>query len=337
MSHAPEDDAAVDDDFLPAPRRHGHHRVEELFPGGQPTTARFVVKPPSFPATPAILPADPDDLDAALEPAVEVLRGRKVAALTGAGLSTDSGIPDYRSPGAPPRHPMTHQQFVASPAFRRHYWARNHVGWRYLLAAQPNGGHAGFANLERAGVLSGLITQNIDLLHLRAGSTRVVHLHGRYDAVLCLSCGARYSREELDDVLVALNPHFRERLEDIGDVEVAPDADAVLGSTAGFVVADCPRCGGILKPDVVFFGDNTPRERVAEAFSYLDDAEALLVAGSSLAVMGGLRFVRRAAKEGKPVVIINRGPTRGDELAAVRVHVGTSTAIPALADRLVSS
>ncbi|MHB1063452.1 MAG: NAD-dependent protein deacetylase [Georgenia sp.] len=280
------------------------------------------------------MPADPDDVAAALAPALGVLRGRRVTALTGAGLSTDSGIPDYRSPGSPPRHPMTHQQFLSSPAFRRHYWARNHLGWRHLLAAEPNAGHIGLARLEHAGVLTGLITQNIDLLHLRAGSNRVVHLHGRYDTVLCLRCGARFTRAEHDAALVALNPGWRERFGGVADVEVAPDADAVLESTADFVIADCPRCGGVLKPDVVFFGDNTPRERVARAYAFLDDAEALLVAGSSLAVMSGLRFVRRAAKEGKPVVIINRGPTRGDELATVRVHAGTSAALPVLAGQL---
>lgn len=324
---------ATESPFPPAPRRHGHHTVEELFPGGAPA-ARFVVKPAPVPPAHTDLAPDPEDIDEALAPAVELLHGRRVAALTGAGLSTDSGIPDYRSPGSPPRHPMTHQQFLSSDRFRQHYWARNHLGWRYLLGAEPNAGHTALARLERDGVLTGLITQNIDMLDVRAGSVRVVHLHGRYDTVLCLSCGARFTREEHDAALVALNPHWRERFEGVADVEVAPDADAVLETTSDFVVADCPRCGGILKPDVVFFGDNTPRERVDRAFAYLDDAEALLVAGSSLAVMGGLRFVRRAAKEGKPVVIINRGPTRGDDLAAVRVHAGTSAALPLLADRL---
>ncbi|WP_043501283.1 NAD-dependent protein deacetylase [Georgenia sp. SUBG003] len=271
-----------------------------------------------------------------MAPAVALLAGRKVAVLTGAGLSTDSGIPDYRSPGSPPRHPMTHQQFVSSAAFRRHYWARNHLGWRHLLAARPNAGHRALARMEHAGLMTGLITQNIDLLHVRAGSRRVIHLHGRYDRVVCLGCGAVVPRDEHDAALVALNPQWRERFRHVADLEVAPDADVVLESTADFRVADCPRCGGILKPDVVFFGDNTPRERVDKAYALVDDAEALLVAGSSLAVMSGLRFVRRVHKAGKPVAVVNRGPTRGDDLADVRVHVGTSEALPVLARELSS-
>ena len=315
--------------------RHGHHSVAELFPQTHAQTApRLVIKPaPVAPPAAGRVP-DPDDVGAALAPVVDLLAGRRVAALTGAGLSTDSGIPDYRSPGSPPRHPMTHQQFVSSPAFRRHYWARNHLGWRHLLAARPNAGHAALASMEHAGVVAGLVTQNIDLLHLRAGSRRVVHLHGRYDRVVCLSCGTVVPRAEHDAALVALNPHWRERFQHVADLEIAPDADVILDSTADFRVADCPRCGGILKPDVVFFGDNTPRARVEEAYAIVDDAEALLVAGSSLAVMSGLRFVRRAHKAGKPVAVVNRGPTRGDDLATVRVHVGTSEALPVLAREL---
>ncbi|WP_425555778.1 Sir2 family NAD-dependent protein deacetylase [Georgenia halophila] len=274
-------------------------------------------------------------MEAALEPLVDLLAGRRLAVLTGAGVSTDSGIPDYRSPGSSPRRPMTHQQFVSSAAFRRHYWARNHLGWRHLQAAEPNDGHRALAAMEQAGLLTGLITQNIDLLHVRAGSHDVIHLHGRYDRVLCLRCGLVLSREEHDETLVALNPHWRERFTDVADLEVAPDADVVLESTADFKIADCPRCGGILKPDVVFFGDNTSKERVEQAYALVDEAEGLLVAGSSLAVMGGLRFVRRAAKAQRPVGMVNRGATRGDELASVRVHVGTSEALPMLAARLV--
>ncbi|MPV37029.1 Sir2 family NAD-dependent protein deacetylase [Georgenia subflava] len=315
---------------------HGHHTVAELFPRTHADAPpRFVIKPAPVPPPTTDHPPDPEDVDAALAPVVASLAGRRLAVLTGAGLSTDSGIPDYRSPGAPPRHPMTHQQFVSSAAFRRHYWARNHLGWRHLHAARPNAGHVALAAMEDADLLTGLITQNIDLLHLRAGSRTVVHLHGRYDTVVCLSCGKTVSREEHDAVLVALNPHFG-RFEGVADLEVAPDADVVLESTADFEVADCSRCGGILKPDVVFFGDNTPRHRVEAAYALVDDADALLVAGSSLAVMSGLRFVRRAAKAGKPVAIINRGATRGDDLATVRLHAGTTTALPLLAAALTA-
>ncbi|MFC7404368.1 NAD-dependent protein deacetylase [Georgenia alba] len=289
----------------------------------------MTIAPPAEGALP-----DPEDVQAALQPLVELLSGRRLAVLTGAGISTDSGIPDYRSPGARPRRPMTHQQFVSSERFRRHYWARNHIGWRHLQQAEPNPGHHALAAMERAGLLTGLITQNIDLLHVRAGSRHVVHLHGRYDRVLCLACGLVLSREEHDATLVALNPHWLDSLSAVADLEVAPDADVVLDSTAEFRIADCPRCGGILKPDVVFFGDNTPRDRVEEAGAIVDEAEALLVAGSSLAVMGGLRYVRRAAKAGRPVGIVNRGTTRGDDLAHLRVHVGTSEALPTLARAL---
>lgn len=311
----------------------------ELFPtayASEQTHAlpRFVVKPALLAPPASALAPEPADLAAALRPVVDVLAGRRTAVLTGAGLSTDSGIPDYRSPGSPTRQPMTFQQFVSSEAFRRHYWARNHLGWRHLLAAQPNAGHVALAELEAAGVVPGVVTQNIDLLHLRAGSRNLVHLHGRYDRVVCLSCDVVLPRAEHDERLSALNPGWRERYAQVADVEVAPDADVVLDSTSDFRIADCPRCGGILKPDVVFFGSNTPRARVEAATALVDDADALLVAGSSLAVMSGLRFVRRAAKAGIPVVVLNRGPTRGDDLADVKVEVSTTRALPALVDAL---
>ncbi|WP_127573755.1 Sir2 family NAD-dependent protein deacetylase [Georgenia faecalis] len=314
------------------------HGLAELFPtayrqGRATTVPRIVVKPAPLPPPASALVPEPEDLDAALAPVLNVLAGRRLAALTGAGVSTDSGIPDYRSPGSPVRQPMTFQQFCSSEAFRRHYWARNHLGWRHLRDAKPNAGHAALAALEARGLLTGLVTQNIDLLHVRAGSRAVVHLHGRYDRVKCLTCGAVIPREQHDADLVALNPGWRERHEHVADVEVAPDADVVLESTAGFRITDCA-CGGVLIPDVVFFGSNTPRERVAAATAIVDDAAALLVAGSSLAVMSGLRFVRRAARAGHPVVILNRGPTRGDDLATVKVDVGTSRALPYLAARL---
>ena len=265
---------------------------------------------------------------------MSVLAGHRLAVLTGAGLSTDSGLPDYRGPDARPRNPMTYSQFVGSAGYRRHYWARNHLGWHSVFRTEPNPGHRALAELERAGTVLGVITQNVDRLHERAGSIRVVDLHGHYDRIRCLTCGWECTRSELDQRLLALNPGFLERVTELGDVEVAPDADAVLETTAGFVVADCPVCGGVLKPDIVFFGESVPQARVQAAFRIVDEADALLVAGTSLAVFSGLRYVRHAAGAGKPVVIINRGLTRGDELATVRLNAGTSETLSLLANRL---
>jgi NAD-dependent SIR2 family protein deacetylase len=275
------------------------------------------------PAVPAL------PLGSGVAAAAEVLSGLRIAVVTGAGISTDSGIPDYRGPDSPPRTPMTYQQFVSDPAFRRTYWARNHVGWRHVHRTEPNDGHRALARLEGRGVVVGVITQNVDRLHHVAGSRRVVDLHGTYADVVCLACGAHTTRDLLAARLEALNPGFAERAT-VADVEIAPDADAVIASTEGFVVADCERCGGMLKPDITYFGENVPPERVANAYALIDDADALLVAGSSLAVMSGLRFVRHAAKTGRPVVVINRGRTRGDDLASVRVDAGTSEVLAAL-------
>lgn len=277
-------------------------------------------------------PAGQAELDAA----ISALTGRRVVALTGAGFSTDSGLPDYRGPQAKPRHPMTYDQFVGSAGFRRHYWARNHLGWHRMHRTEPNAGHLALARLESDGVVAGVITQNVDRLHQRAGSRRVVDLHGHYDLIRCLSCGWTCDRAELDARLLALNPDFLQRVSELGDIEIAPDADVVLEATADFVVADCPGCGGVLKPDIVFFGESVPAERVRSAFELLDSAGAVLVAGTSLAVMSGLRFVRHAARAGKPIVIVNRGLTRGDELATVRLNAGTSETLEYLASRLTT-
>jgi NAD-dependent SIR2 family protein deacetylase len=265
---------------------------------------------------------------------VSVLAGRRIAVLTGAGVSTDSGIPDYRGPDSPPSNPMTIRQFTSDPVFRQRYWARNHVGWRHMDATLPNAGHRALANLEAIGVVSGLITQNVDLLHTDAGSQAVVNLHGTYAQVVCLACDHTLTRAELAEQLEALNPGFIERAEKVGAIAVAPDADATVEETASFRYVDCPRCGGMLKPDIVYFGENVPKERVAEAYSLVDGADALLVAGSSLTVFSGLRFVRQAAAAGKPVAIINRGPTRGDALATVKVDSGCSELLTLLADEL---
>lgn len=264
---------------------------------------------------------------------LELIAGRRVAVLTGAGISTDSGIPDYRGPSSPPRNPMTYQQFVGDPEFRQRYWARNHVGWRRMDAARPNPGHRALARLERAGVVTGVITQNVDLLHTKAGSRRVIDLHGTYARVRCLNCEALISRMSLADRLEAANPGFAESVTD--GLEVAPDADAVVTDTAHFRMVDCEQCGGMLKPDIVYFGENVPKPRVAQAYTLVDDADVLLAAGSSLTVMSGLRFVRHAAKSARPVIILNRGRTRGDDLATLTLDTGCSELLTALADTLI--
>jgi NAD-dependent SIR2 family protein deacetylase len=267
-----------------------------------------------------------------LREVLELLSGRPLAVLTGAGLSTDSGIPDYRGPGSVPRNPMTYQQFVSDEASRRRYWARNHAGWRHMRRAEPNSGHFALAELEQRGVLTGLITQNVDRLHQAAGSRKVIDLHGRFDRVVCLDCRTTMDRAALALRLEELNAGWMAGRSDAGDV--APDADADVSDTEGFVVAACEICGGMLKPDFVYFGENVPKDRVAAAYALVDAAAVLLVAGSSLTVMSGLRFVRHAAKQNKPVVIINRGRTRGDDLATVKVEAGTSESLQALSAEL---
>jgi NAD-dependent SIR2 family protein deacetylase len=254
----------------------------------------------------------------------ELLDGRPTVVLTGAGLSTDSGIPDYRGPNAPARMPMTFQEFVAAPEHQQRYWARAHLGWSRMGRAEPNAGHHALARLERLGHVSFLITQNVDGLHERAGSRRMTALHGRISDVICLDCRERSSRTALQHRMSGDNPGW---LEEHARVVARPDGDVELEETRRFVVPTCG-CGGRLKPDVVFFGENVPRERVQRCYRAVDEAiaedGALLVAGSSLTVMSGLRFVRYAAKAGLPVVIVNRGATRGDPLATVKVEAGTS-------------
>jgi NAD-dependent SIR2 family protein deacetylase len=265
---------------------------------------------------------------------VALLHGRRVAVLTGAGMSTDSGIPDYRGPDSPPSNPMTIRQFTSDRAFRQRYWARNHVGWRHMDETLPNAGHRALAALEHAGVVSGVITQNVDLLHTKAGSRTVINLHGTYAQVICLDCGNTMSRAALAELLEAANPGFVERAEAVGGIAVAPDADAVVGDTTSFRTIDCGYCGGMLKPDIVYFGENVPKDRVNEAYSLVDGADALLVAGSSLTVHSGYRFVRHATTRGITIAIINRGRTRGDDLARVKIDNGCSPMLALLADEL---
>ena len=268
---------------------------------------------------------------------VALLAGRQVAVLTGAGLSTDSGIPDYRGPDSPPANPMTIRQFTSSTDYRRRYWARNHLGWRHMAQTEPNAGHRALARLERAGVVTGVITQNVDLLHTKAGSRTVINLHGTYARVVCLDCGHTMSRAALAERLESANPGFAQRAEQVGGLAVAPDADAVVGDTATFRFVDCPACDGMLKPDIVYFGESVAKEVVDQAYSLVDQSDALLVAGSSLTVFSGYRFVRHAAARNLPIAIINRGATRGDDLATVKVEGGCSAMLTLLADELTAS
>ncbi|MFG3442951.1 NAD-dependent protein deacetylase [Nonomuraea sp. NPDC047897] len=262
----------------------------------------------------------------------ELVAGGGVAVLSGAGLSTESGIPDYRGPTGRARRaePMTYQRFVGSAQARRRYWARSHVGWRQIGQARPNAGHHAVTVLERHGLLAGIVTQNVDGLHQAAGARQVIELHGGLDRVACLSCRRRTSRAELDQRLRAANPGWE------ASGRINPDGDAVLTDeqVEGFRVVDCTGCGGLLKPDVVFFGENVPRDRVDACFALVGGARALLVLGSSLAVRSGLRFVTRAAELGIPIGIVNQGPTRGDADATVTLDAPLGDALGALVARL---
>ena len=262
--------------------------------------------------------------------------GGGVAVLSGAGLSTESGIPDYRGPsGVARRHtPMTYQTFIGDPLARRRYWARSHLGWRRIARARPNAGHRAVAELERAGVLAGIVTQNVDGLHQAGGARTVIELHGNLDRIVCLDCGAADTREEHDDRLRLANPGF-----DAEVLAVNPDGDVDLDDAEldGFQPVDCGGCpGGMLKPDVVFFGETVPIDRVRDSYELVENAQLLLVLGSSLTVMSGRRFVLRAAKLGIPVAICNQGPTRGDAYAALTVDAPLGSVLPEFARRVTS-
>ncbi|GGV86001.1 NAD-dependent protein deacetylase [Streptomyces massasporeus] len=268
-----------------------------------------------------------------LEPVTDALRTGGVLVLSGAGISTESGIPDYRGEGGSlSRHtPMTYQDFTADARARRRYWARSHLGWRTFGRARPNAGHQAVAAFGRQGLLSGVITQNVDGLHQAAGSEDVVELHGTLTRVICLSCGAFSPRHELALRLEEANPAFEPVAAGIN-----PDGDADLtdDQVGGFRVVPCTACGGTLKPDVVFFGETVPPQRVEHCRELVRAATSVLVLGSSLTVMSGLRFVRQAAKEGKPVLIVNRDQTRGDQHALTRVSLPLGTALGTVAHRL---
>lgn len=261
------------------------------------------------------------------------LRGRRVAVLSGAGISTDSGIPDYRGPRGSlrTRNPVKLHEFLRSEADRRRYWARSCLGWPFITERRPNPGHLAVAALQQAGALGSVITQNVDGLHQAAGATDVLELHGTLHWVVCLDCSTRMGRQDLQERMLARNPGWLER-----SVEMAPDGDAELPPeiTDHFAVEPCPICGGILKPDVVFFGEQVPGDRVEASFAIVRQAEVLLVLGSSLTVYSGFRFADAAARAGTPVVIINQGPTRADSLAALRVDAPLSPTLRGLQTRL---
>jgi NAD-dependent SIR2 family protein deacetylase len=265
---------------------------------------------------------------------VDVVTSGDVLILSGAGLSTESGIPDYRGPTGLARRatPMTYQTFTGSAAARRRYWARSYLGWRYIAQAAPNQGHRAVAELSRRGLLAGIITQNVDGLHQAAGASEVTELHGSLHRVICLSCGQRTSRTELDRRLEAANPGWDTRAATL----INPDGDAVLNdeATDSFRVADCSACQGVLKPDVVFFGENVPRPRAEACYAMVESASALVVLGSSLTVMSGFRYVRHAASLRLPVVIVNQGATRGDPYATAALDAPLGHTLSAIVNRL---
>lgn len=268
--------------------------------------------------------------EAALESAVTLLRGRRFVVLTGAGVSTDSGIPDYRGVGAPVRTPMTFQQFLADTEYRKRYWAGSHLGWKRFSAAQPNDGHRAIADLETSGMVNGVVTQNVDGLHLRAGSLRVVDLHGTMDRVRCLQCGQSYARDDIASRISADNPW----LDVPGAVELAPDGDVNISGVSQFVTPECSVCFGTLKPEIVFFGEFVPKEKFDEARALVLAADALVIAGSSLVVNSGIRLLEQATRRRMPVVVINRGTTKGDARATLKIDAGTTETLVALHDRL---
>ncbi|WP_405057935.1 NAD-dependent protein deacetylase [Kribbella sp. NBC_01505] len=280
---------------------------------------------------PDVLALEPGTTDIA--PLAEIISSRNTVVLSGAGLSTESGIPDYRGEtGSLRTHtPMTYDDFASSESGRQRYWARSHLGWRTIARAHPNDGHRAVAALQARGYLSGVITQNVDGLHTAAGTRDVIELHGNLDRVICLDCGATSPRETLDARLREANKTFEAeatRINPDGDVDLPDDV------VQSFTVVPCTVCGGRLKPDVVFFGENVPKPRVERCYDLIDAANAVLVLGSSLTVMSGFRFVRHAAKAGRPVLIVNQGITRGDPYALHRINLPLGQALTELTARL---
>ncbi|MCF8522913.1 MAG: NAD-dependent deacetylase [Pontimonas sp.] len=268
-----------------------------------------------------------------VDEAVGILRGRPAAVLTGAGVSTDSGIPDYRGVGAPKQHPMSFSDFLQSHRHRQRYWLGSHMGWSRFAAAEPNRGHEAIASAEEASLFSGVVTQNVDALHHKAGSLRVVDLHGRLDKVRCIHCGQSFSRQSVAHTIDLLNPWLEKR--DISG-HIKPDGDVDVAVTSEFVVPSCDMCDGVLKPEVIFFGEFVPTGVFDQAASLIARSEALIIAGSSLVVNTGMRLVNLAHRKKIPIVIINRGPTKADRLATVRIEAGTSETLDALVGGLQS-
>ncbi len=262
-------------------------------------------------------------------------RHRKLFVLTGAGCSTDSGIPDYRDANGEWKRPspVTLQAFTGEDATRRRYWARSLVGWPTMAFARPGAAHRALVDLEKAGRIGLLLTQNVDGLHEAAGSRHTIDLHGRIDTVRCLGCETRTPRAEFQTELRRRNPRWAEL-----EARAAPDGDADLEGLdfSAFDVPACPLCGGMLKPDVVFFGESVPRDRVAAAFAALEEADAVLVAGSSLMVYSGFRFVQAAAAAGKPIAAVNLGRTRADPLLTLKIERPVGEALADLAARSLS-
>jgi len=266
--------------------------------------------------SPWIVP--PEEQAGSVEALRQLLAAGRVFVLTGAGVSTDSGIPAYRDERGTwqGRQPIQYRDFVSSARVRRRYWARSLLGFPLLDRATPNRAHHALQTLEKNGALSLLVTQNVDGLHRQAGSENVIDLHGRIDQVRCLSCAAVSDRAALQTELLARNPEFAR-----ASATVKPDGDAELTDidTERFEIVDCQACGGMLKPHVVFFGENVPVERVSRAMSALAESRLLLIVGTSLMVFSGLRFARAAARAGIAIAIVNRGVTRADELAALKI------------------
>ena len=260
-------------------------------------------------------------------------RNAPVFVITGAGCSTESGIFDYRGRDGQWKRkpPVHHDAFMRSPAARQRYWARGHVGWARFSAARPNDAHRALAALEHAGLVGVLVTQNVDGLHQAAGHRRIIDLHGRLDAVLCMACGRRTPRADVERWLTERNPDFV-----VPEHTLAPDGDADFEGVdlSGFRTPDCPHCGGILKPDVVFFGANVPRERVEAAFTALEGCRGLLVCGSSVMVYSSFRFCRRARDRGLPMAAVNDGVTRADDLLELKVTSRCGATLRAAAERL---
>ena len=278
-------------------------------------------------------PPAPSDTSALLDQAIKVLRGRTTIVLTGAGISTDSGIPDYRGVGAPRAHPMSYQNFMQSPRHRQRYWLGSHLGWNQFSSAKPNLGHTAIATAEASNTFAGVITQNVDALHHKAGSLRVVDVHGRLDRVRCVHCGQSFTRSSIAEKIDALNPWV------VGvslEGPVRPDGDVDVTLVDEFEVPGCDICEGVLKPEVVFFGEFVDPSVFNQAASMVSRSEAVVVAGSSLVVNTGIRLLGIAVKRKLPLVIINRGPTKADHLATVRIEGGTSENLGAIVEALAA-